>query len=302
VRKGAQDAFGLERSSDGSTLLHSTLLGGSGTGTGVGGDTAFSGIYVYSDGSVYVAGSTDSPDFPVTPGAFQTTYKGASGRALGAGGDGFVARLKPDLSGLIFSTYLGGSDNDEVCANDCLVVDSAGNAYVIGETTSFDFPVTANAFRKTHTSGGTGWDAMDAFVAKISPTGQLLASTYIGSSGRLEEASGIDVDAAGNVYFSGNTAGTDFPVTPNAYQSTLKGNAGTPDAWFAKMSPDLSTLLYSTYFGSSGGDRGRALVLFQGNVIISGDAGGQDFPLTSGAYQTTLRGSDDGFVARFFPK
>jgi hypothetical protein len=292
TRKAGQDAFLLKLSADGSRLIFSTLFGGSGD------DNAFSGVQVHSDGTVYIAGLITSQDLPVSANAFQKIYGGDAAASWG-NGDAFVARFSADGSRLIYSTYLGGLGNENVSAQHGLSVDASGRAVVIGETTSTNFPVSANAFQKA-TRGG-----VEGFVSILSSDGsRLVASTYIGGSAD-EETSGLAIDRPGNVYFSGNTKSSDYPASGDAYQKTYKGGAGNTDVWFTKLSPDLSALLYSTYLGGSGstggfGDRGRALVLDSaGDIIIGGDTNSPDFPITPGAYQSAYKGGVDAFVAKF---
>jgi hypothetical protein len=292
--RGGKDAFAIKLSSDGSRLVFSTLFGGSLD------DQAFTDIAVGTDGRVYIAGCTTSRDLPVSANAYQKTYAGDAGAPWG-NGDAFVARFSADGSSLLASTYLGGSGNDDVSINNSVVMDAAGKVTFIGDTDSTDFPVSANAFQKTRKGG------IDGYVATLSPDlSNLLHATYIGGSAD-EETSGVALDSSGNVYFSGGTLSPDYPVSSDAFQKTYKGSSGAADAWFTKLSSDLSTLVYSTYFGGSGtgvgyGDRGRALVLdSSGNVFFSGDTNSADFPVTSGAYQTTYKAGADAFVAKFVP-
>ncbi len=295
--RGAGDSFVFKLSADGSSLLFSTLYGGSHPTFA---DNPFTRVTVHTDGTVYIAGTTRSVDLPVTSTAYQRTYGGEAG-ALAWHGDAFVARFNSTGTALVYATYLGGSSGDEGGANNCFTVDSAGRAVLLGNTTSTDFPTTAGAFQTANRGGTFG----DGFVAILSADGsQLLRSTLIGGTGS-EESSGVSVDAAGNVYFSGNTESTGYPVTSNALRSTYSGGAGNTDAWFSKLSPDLSTLLYSTYLGGSGtsggfGDRGRCVRLTPaGDVIVTGDSNSPDFPTTAGAYDTTYNGGVDSFVAKF---
>ncbi len=212
-----------------------------------------------------------------------------------------MVRFSANGSSRIYCTYLGGSGDDYVAVNNGLAIDAAGNAIVIGVTNSLNFPVSSNAFQKTLRGGE------DGFVSILSADGTaLLRSTYIGGSAN-EETSGVAVDPLGNVYFSGNTQSSDYPVTANAFQQNHRGGAGNTDGWLTKLSPDLSTLLYSTYLGGSGttgafGDRGRALALDSGgNIILSGDTNSSDFPVTPGVYQPAYRGGADAFLAKFAP-
>src|SRR5439155_1546373 len=190
---GCDDAFVTKLNPLGTSLLYSTYLGGSGADEGLG-------IAVDGAGNAYVTGQTGSTDFPTTAGAFATSFNG--------GDDAFVTKLNPLGTGLLYSTYLGGSGADEGLG---IAVDGAGNAYVTGETDSTDFPTTAGAF-DTSANGG-----FDAFVTKLNPLGtSLLYSTYLGGSGS-DCGSGIAVDGAGNAYVTGSTGSANFPTTPGAF-------------------------------------------------------------------------------------
>ena len=164
----------------GSALVYSTYLGGSGYDLG-------NGIAVDSLGSAYVSGSTESTDFPVTPGAFQTACGGGT---TGGCYDAFVTKFNPQGSALVYSTYLGGSGNDY---NPNIAVDSSGNAYVTGTTQSTDFPVTPGAFQ---TTCGSARHCENAFVTKLNPTGSALVySTYLGGSGDTGNGIAVDIPA-----------------------------------------------------------------------------------------------------------
>ncbi len=285
VHQGNWDGYLLKLSADGSTLLFSTLIGGSGW------DATYSGVEVHSDGSIYVAGMTNSPNFPTTSGAFQTSYGGGNGGNFF--GDGFIAKFSADGSSLVYSTYLGGSADDGVTGNHGLTIDVAGQAIVISNTRSGNFPVTPGVFQGAF--GGGNWDGA---VTVVSAAGSsLVLSTYLGGSG-FEETSGIAMDASGNFFLSGNTGSSDYPLTPDAAQSIYGGS--NTDALLTILPANLSTLVYSTFLGSSGLDRGRDLVLdSSGNIIIGGDTTGSDFPVTSNAFQQSSQGNGDGFIVKF---
>jgi len=212
------DAFVTKLDSTGSSLVYSTYLGG-------GSDEAGAGIAVDASGSAYVTGRTNSFVFPTTPGAFQPV--GFSNGLY----DAFVTKLDPAGSALVYSTRLGGSAND---VGSGIVVDTDGNAYVVGSTFSDNFPTTPGAFQPIHAGG---WDV---FVTKLHLTGSLLYSTYLGGSGPfpehgggLDEGQGIAVDTAGNAYVTGRTISGNFPTTPGAFQPTRGG--GIYDAFVAKI-------------------------------------------------------------------
>ena len=205
------DAFVAKLNASGNALVYSTFLGGSDIYGG-------NGIAVDAAGNTYVTGSTFSTDFP-TANPLQPSNHG--------GDDIFVAKLNPAGSALVYSTYLGGSNNDYGYG---IAADTAGNAYVTGFTKSSDFP-TANPLQGV--CGGCS-SFGDAFVAKLNPAGSALVySTYLGGS-YSDGGDGIAVDTAGNAYVTGSTNSSDFP-TANPLQTSYGG--GNTDAFVAKLSP-----------------------------------------------------------------
>ena len=203
-------------------LSYSTYLGG-----GTGGDYGV-GIAVDGSGNAYVTGYTYSSNFP-TLNPYQT-YQG--------GTDVFVTKLSSSGNSLIYSTYLGGGDDD---IGGGIAVDGSGNAYVTGSTNSPDFFVTVGAYDSTYNGG------YDAFVAKFSPSGTLIYSTYLGG-GSDDYGNGIAVDGSGNAYVTGTTSSSDFP-TLNPYQT----DQGSEDAFVTKLSISGNSLIYSTYLGGETG-------------------------------------------------
>ena len=289
---GEGDAFVSKLSADGSALLLSTYLGSSGF------DHAFSGLKVHSDRSIIVAGHAGAADFSTTVGSYSTTFKGGSSGGTWDGGDFFVARLTPDGSNLIFSTFLGGSGNEYGTAQHGLALDGDGNIVVFGATQSADFPTTDGAYQMS--LNGLG----DEFVAKLSLDGStLIASTYFGGSeegktSSVTEASGVGVDSTGRIYVSGMTSIRDHPTTQDALLPKYAG--GRSDAYFAVFSADLSTLIYSTFLGGSGFERARDLWITPNDgAVIGGDTDSSDFPTTSGVFQESHSANRDGYVTRF---
>ncbi len=267
---GGVDAFVAKLSADGTALLYSTYLGGSGYDFG-------RGIAVDSAGCAYVTGETRSTDFHTTPGALQCTYGGGLS-------DAFVAKLSVDGASLAYSTYLGGSEYDYGSG---VAVDSEGCAYVTGSTSSTNFP-TRNPYQPDN-AGYT-----DAFVAKLSAAGDgLVYSTYLGGSSS-DYGSGIAVDSEGCAYVTGSTSSTNFP-TRNPYQ---RDNAGYADAFVAKLSAAGDSLVYSTYLGGSDYDLGEAIAVDSaGCAYVTGWTWSTDFP-TENPYQGTKAGVIDAFVAK----
>ncbi|HXN23339.1 MAG TPA: SBBP repeat-containing protein [Candidatus Dormibacteraeota bacterium] len=269
---GGYDAFVAALDPTGATLLYSTYLGGTGT------DYCF-GIAVDSAGNAYVTGYTNSTDFP-TSNPLQPTNHG--------GYDAFVAALDPTGATLLYSTYLGGTGDDYGYG---IAVDSTGNAYVTGFTTSWNFP-TSNPLQPTNHGG-----FFDAFVAALDPTGAtLLYSTYLGGTG-YDVGRGIAVDSAGNAYVTGATDSTNFP-TSNPLQPTIHGGL---DAFVAALDPTGATLLYSTYLGGTSDDYGLGIAVDSAdNAYVTGYTDSTNFP-TSNPLQPTNHGGRNAFVAALDP-
>jgi hypothetical protein len=267
-------------------LVYSTYLGGSGVDAGIG-------VAVDSSGNAYVTGYTQSTDFPVTPGAFQTTCNG--GNNCANYGDAFVAKLNPTGSALVYSTYLGGSSSDWAGG---IAVDSSGNAYVTGYTASTDFPITPGAFQTVCGGACLG----NVFVTKLNPTGSaLIYSTYLGGS-RYDNGTGIAVDSADNAYVIGATCSTDFP-TMNPFQPAYGGGDcsiyGYGDAFVSKINATGSALVYSTYLGGSGYDTGTGIAVdSSGNAYVTGSTGSTDFPTMNPLQPSYGGGSYDAFVSK----
>ncbi len=255
-------------------LGYSTYLGGGNDDEGVG--TA-----VDSAGSLYITGVTISPDFPLAN-PIQASNPG--------GYSSFVAKLNPAGSALVYSTYLGGSGFDSGLD---IAVDSAGNAYITGETDSTDFP-TVNPLQPVNAGGSPPYDA---FVAKLSPSGSaLLYSTYLGGSG-YDRGESITVDSSGSIYLAGPTTSTDFPLA-SPLQAAYGGGE---DAFISKLNPTGSALVYSTYLGGAGLDYGNGVdVDPSGNAYVTGWTGSANFPIAN-ALQPTLRGTSDAFISKINP-
>jgi len=284
--EGVNSATVTKLNATGSALIYSTYLGG--TNFFVYSEGVY-GIAVDGSGNAYVTGLTAATDFPTTAGAFQATSPGGGPNQV------FVTKLNPTGSGLIYSTYLGGSGGSIVSSG--IAIDSSGDAYVTGATGSSNFPTTPGAAQTTFAGGSA-----DAFVSKLNATGSALVfSTYLGGSGNDYAPSyggGIGLDASGNVYVTGYTTSTNFP-TADAVQSTYGG--GTSDAYAAKLNANGTALVYSTYLGGSGADTtslGGIAVDGSGNAYVTGSTSSTDFP-TANAFQATYGGgSGDAFIAK----
>jgi hypothetical protein len=252
---------------DGSAVEWATWLSGSGD------ESAHGGIRVDQQGYVYIAITTTSNDMPTTPGVFDTTYNGAE--------DYYVTKLSPDGSQLIYGTYVGDATENWHSTHN-MNIDDQGNAYVAFWGSSA-FPVTDGLF---HTGGGGG--GSEVVVVKLSPTGSLLKSTWIGGN-QNENADGIYVDNTGNVFITGATHSNDMPVTTStAYQSVF---GRIVDAFCILLSADFSKLLYCTYMGGSAYDAGcSGFMDAEGkSFYITGSTDGTGWP-TKNAYDSTFNG------------
>ena len=257
-------------------LVYGSYLGGTGV------DKA-QGIAVDGAGNAYVTGETASTAFPTTAGAYDT--------AKSTGSDIFVSKLNASGTGLVYSTFIGGSGNDVAWG---IALDAAGNAYVTGSTTSSNLP-TLNAFQSA-LSG-----AQDAFFLKLNAAGTALAySTYYGGTGNGDIAYAIAVDAAGSAYVSGDTNSGTGIASVGAYDTAL---SGATDAFLVKFDPTLSgaaSRLFGTYLGGTADDHGLAVAVdASGKAYVSGYTTSSNLPTTASGYDTTYNGGDDAFVTVF---
>jgi len=363
---GSSNGFVTRISADGSSLLYSTYLGGDGYDQP-------SGIGINTLGEVYVAGMTTSQNFPVVN-ANQPTV---SPNQVGMYGIyGFVTKFTTDGSTLVYSTFLGGNSNVAQTCNQSpcwpvpwniiygIAVDANDNAYVTGNTGTYNFPTTPGAYLTTDSAP---LDALVGFVSKFSSSGNLDYSTYLyGTSGAAVQISSIAVDSSGSAYVTGNTAsdGT-FPITStsicdpgisyggcsyafvtkfdptgstlqystflglynsafpqalvldrnnDAYvlSATWSGTFAIPngiepytngaDLMVAEIDPVASTQLFATFLGASGDDYPAGLALDSGgNLYVAGYTNSTDFPVTQGAFQDTIGGSFDALVVKVGP-
>lgn len=271
IWNGVKDAFVTKISANGASLLWSTFLGGSGI------DLAW-GVAIDGNGNVIVAGDTVSGNFP-TKSAFQGTHSSFT--------DAFVSKLSADGKTLVYSSYLGGNGTDTAYA---VAVDGAGNAIIGGPTASSNLLVTAGAFDTTYGGGD-----LDCFMARVSPAGALLYSTYVGGS-NIEYVNSIAADSAGNAIFGGYSRGL-FPVTGGAFDTTFA--SGPIDGFVAKLSANGANLMYATYLGAGNSEQVLGVsVDGSGNAIATGRTLSTGFPTTVGAFDRTTNGNVDGFVVK----
>jgi len=272
---GYDDAFVVKLSAAGSALTYATFLGGSG------GDQGW-GIAIDASGAAHVTGLTSSSDFPITAGAFDTSFN--SGNYT----DAFVVKLSAAGSALTYATFLGGSSGD---VGYDIAIDASGAACITGYTWSSDFPTTAGAF-------DTGFNGYyyDAFVVKLNAAGSALTyATFLGGSS-LDEGLGIAVDTSGAAYITGYTWSSDFPTTAGAFDTSSNGDY---DAFVVKLNAAGSALAYATFLGGSYDDEGLGIAIdTSGAAYVMGYTESSDFPTTAGAFDTSFNGDRDVFVVK----
>jgi hypothetical protein len=272
---GQQDGFVTKLNKTGSAIVYSTYLGGALDDRG-------SSIAVDTSGAAYVAGNTISTNFP-TAAALQAVNSGAT--------DAFVTKLSANGHSLVFSTYLGGSETENIEVGRSIVVDSMGCAYITGTTSSTDFPVFL-ALQGSHARG-----INDAFAVKLNQEGtSFIYSTYLGGSG-IDYGQSIAVDGSGSAYVTGYTSSTDFP----SVKADQPANGGGYDVFVAKLDTSGSALLESGFLGGSDSDGGNGIAIDSfGNAYVTGQTLSFDLPVR-GAIQTTKGGGSEAlaaFVAR----
>ena len=288
------DCFITRLNSAGNAISFSTYLGGSGL-------EACSSIVLDATGNIYVTGGTSSPNFPVSEGAFQRSFRGGRGTyPVLKNADAFVAKLNNNATKLIYGTYIGGNGEE---AGTSIAVDADGNAYVAGATnSSFGFPLTTTApqTRYSGSGGNNGVGLGDAFVVKLDATGSnLLYGTLLGGT-RDDVAFGIAVDSAGAAYITGSTLSDDFPITAVARQGSYRGqtfaaNFYAGDAFVAKLNPAGTAWEYSTYLGGTSDDRGTGiLVAADGSAWVLGHTLSNDYGVTEDATQRRYAGDRQG--------
>jgi hypothetical protein len=274
IHSGDYDIFIMKLSAEGEGLSYSTFLGGSGYDYG-------QALAVDTQGNAYVAGSTQSTDFPTTAGAYQTTYSSPEAP------DAFVAKLDSDGKVLLFSTFLGSPGYDYAYG---IATDRSGTAYITGATTSSQFPTTPGSYDTIHNGG------QDGFVSHLSSAGDRLHySTFLGGGGD-DEATALALDHAGILHVTGTTRSANFPTTPEAFNTSYSG--GNTDAFVVRLVPAGARLLYGTFLGGPGGEGASSVALdTSGNGWITGWTDSYGFPVTASALQPQFSGTTDAFVA-----
>lgn len=274
---GAGDVFVTRLGASGSVLGYSTYIGGKAS------DNPHA-VGALPTGDVFVAGETQSSDFPTTAGAFDTTHNGLV--------DGFVTRLDAAGAKLVASTFLGSPGSEYVWS--VAVSPTLGDVTVAGEVDDKAFPVTSGAYDVTYNGG-----ASDAFVTRLDSTLRTLRySTFLGGA-NTDVARDVILDRNAEVAVVGGTTSVDFPVTTGAYDVTHNGGS---DAFVTRLNAAGGKLVYSTYLGGAGPEEALAAgVNGSGAVTVAGTTVSTDFPVTKGCFQPKPGGSQDAFVCRFDP-
>ncbi len=290
IHNGTTDAFVAKINASGTALLYCGYIGGETIDWGLS-------IAVDGVGNAYVTGFTRSPErsFPVKGGP-DLTYNGGPSDSLF--GDAFVAKVNAAGTALVYCGYIGGSDVDVAAG---IALDSAGNAYIAGATSSTEasFPVKVGP-DLTYNGGLPSSFFGDAFVARVNAAGTaLIYCGYIGGTG-AESLSGVTVDSAGNAYFAGVTSSTEasFPVTVGP---DLSYNGGTSDAFVAKLNAAGTALIYCGYLGGSSSESLSGIAVdSMGNAYVTGQTSSTEasFPVTVGPDLSYNGGTFDAFVAK----
>jgi hypothetical protein len=277
TNKGGQDVWlmKIDPTQGSNAIVYSSFLGG-------GANDTLNAMAIDKNGVFYLAGSTVSGAFPVTSGALLSAITGNT--------HGWVSMIDPaqGSSGLIYSTYIGGKTNDEADG----VAVANGKIYVTGTTNSDDFPIAGSAPQAKRSV------SFDAFVMELDPTQSGAASevfgTFLGGQG-ADAGRTIAVDSSGQIYVAGTTFSYDFPITMSGYQ---QANLGSGDSFLSVIDPVKGTIVYSTFLGGTSEDEIMKITLDSaGRVAIMGYTLSFDFPVTPNAYQTTLKGIVNVFLA-----
>ena len=274
VHTGDYDTFITKMNETGKKMLFSTFVGGTGYST-------CHSLSIDDDHNVYFGGSTNSSDLPTTQDALRPDY-------CGGYWDGYITVLNSTGSGLVYSTFIGGSQKDRVI-DIALGID--GSIFATGTTNSTDYHVTKDTYQDEFGGGFA-----DVYYLKMNTsTFSLEFSSYLGAS--LEETvTSIRVDDNLNLFISGSTYSNDFPTSPNAYDDSF---GGFFDSFVTSVSSNGSVLRFSTFLGGTDADLPREMVLDNdGNVILVGTTGSANFPTTSGVYQRTFKGTHDTFISK----
>ena len=274
--KGVRDLFVTKLNPTGTAILYSTLLGGEI-------QEQAQAIVVEPSGQATVTGWTNSADFPVSSGSYDETFNGVF--------DAFVSRINPSGTALVYSTFLGGDNEDRA---NSLALHNDGRVTLTGTTLcpcTIPWPTTGTAYDSTHNG------SYDLFVTQLAANGATLGfSTFLGGTAE-DRGQHLSLADDGEILLTGRTDSGDFPVTAGSYDETL---GGSRDAFITVMDGTASNLLYGSFLGGSNEDEGSGILVGPaGTLILSGSTRSADFPVTAGAYDTTLNGDYDLYIVKF---
>ena len=273
-KKQKSDVFIAKFNHDLKTLQAATLIGGSGM-------EGASSIKVDNNGHVFIAGYTESSDFPTTESAFDTSYNGGKR-------DAFLLKLDGQLKTLLASTFFGGIENEARASGPEIEIDKDGNIFIAGETGSQDLPITADVYDETYN------DSRDIYIAKFNnELTTLLASTYLG--GKDNDYTQVSIALSHDeehLYIAGSTVSQDFPTTQDAFQRQIYQDR-SGKIFISKLDVSLRNLSASTFLAGSFSMAYSLALDKEGNVFVGGHAF-SDFPITSGAFNETCEGHPDG--------
>lgn len=275
---GSADVFVVKYSPAGE-IVFATLLGGSNR-------EHHSAITVDEQGFIYIAGGTESEDFPVTEGVYDTSFNGEGSWA----GDIFITKLSPDGSDIVFSTYIGG-EVEETLSDGCIKADSKGNVIIGGLTKSRDFPLTEGRIEDS--------ENMHAFIAKFSPGGDELLFSYAFGSSNWEIVTGVELDDTDNIYLTGATYSENLPITENAFRKEIimPKSGGIYDHYLAKINGETSDITYFSYLISEGLASTPIRWSSPDRLVVCGTTETKNFPATSTLLCDSVKGMQDGYVA-----
>ncbi|KAF0240107.1 MAG: hypothetical protein FD167_4240, partial [bacterium] len=282
-----QDGFVAKLSPIGTSLVYATYLGGTNN------ESALD-VTVDTEGNAYVVGSTSSTNFPTTGKAFQRTF-------VGGATDGFVTKLNPTGTTLVYSTFLGGtkSDGDSLSGGDsvnAIALDAMGNAYVVGDSSSQNFPTTEGVFQTKFPGSITNNAANSAFITKLNAIGTgLVYSTFLGGD-TFDSSIAIVVDSVNRAYVIGNTSSSNFPVTQDAIQARLSGEL---DVFVTQLNETGRQLVYSTLLGGSSSELAIGIAVDKtGSVYFAGVTSSNNYPVTMRVFQPKFDSIIDGFISK----
>jgi hypothetical protein len=284
---GTANAFVTKIAPDGSSLDYSTYIGGHGSQ----GDSGNAIAVNQTSGVAFIAGGTSSSDFPATTGVLQTNLSGTT--------DAFVCEIG-STGTITYCTYLGGTGTDTALGI-ALASDSSGDVYVVGKTSSTNFPATSSSPLQAHPLTGS---TNAGFVTKVNSSGTaLLFSTYLGGSSTGDSATAVVVDSSDNVYVTGPTFNSAFHTTSGVVQAACNScTSANSNAFVTVIDATGSAYVYSTFLGGSATDEGDGIAVDStGNAYVTGLATSSNFPTTAGALQTAYDGANDAFVTKLNP-